>query len=203
MVSVALAAAIGIVVGASAGYFGGSVDETLMRTSEAFLIIPIFLIILVAAKVFFALGPSTSMSKLLIITLLIGFFRWPDIAKVTRAEFLRLKESDFVEAARCLGASDISIIFRHIFPNMLPTIIVVSTLRIATAILMEASISFLGFGDPTSVSWGQMISIATHFMVQAPWAAIAPGLAIFVTVLGFNLTGEGLNDALNPRMREL
>jgi ABC-type dipeptide/oligopeptide/nickel transport system permease subunit len=136
------------------------------------------------------------------IIIILGVFGWPPIARIARAEFLRLKEMEFVEAARCIGVGRAGIIFRHILPNAMPSLVVIIALGIGGSILMEAMISFLGFGDPKSVSWGQLLYFNYEFMKIAPWASIAPGVAIFITVLGFNLLADGLTDAFNPRLKE-
>ena len=134
--------------------------------------------------------------------MLLGLFGWPPLARLARAEFLRLKQMEFVEAARCIGARPRDIIFRHILPNALPSLVVVAALGIGGAILAEAMISFLGFGDPKTVSWGQSLYFNYQVLKVAPWAVLAPGLAIFVTVLGFNLLADGLSDAFNPRLKQ-
>ena len=203
--AMAIAGIIGILIGAAAGYLGGKAEELLMRLTDAFMVIPVFLVVLVMVKMFsMALAHApvriTGFNELLI-TLIIGLFGWPALARLTRAEFLRIKNLDFVKAARCVGASTESIIFRHILPNALPPVVVVLSLGIATAILYEASISFLGFGDPSVVSWGMMLTFAQRDLPQAWWEALFPGVAIFLTVLGFNLLGDGLNEAFNPRLR--
>jgi ABC-type dipeptide/oligopeptide/nickel transport system permease subunit len=139
---------------------------------------------------------------LITIVLLLGCFGWPSIARITRAEFLRLRQAEFVEAARCIGTPPRDIVLRHILPNALPSIIVVVALGVGGAVLAEAMISFLGFGDPNSISWGQLLYFNYETMRIAPWATLAPGAAIFITVLGFNLLADGLSDAFNPRLRQ-
>jgi ABC-type dipeptide/oligopeptide/nickel transport system permease subunit len=136
------------------------------------------------------------------IVVLLGLFGWPPIARLARAEFLRLKGMDFVEAARCIGAQPFDILFRHILPNALPSLAVVIALGIGGAILAESMVSFLGFGDPKAVSWGQLLYFNYQVLKVSPWAVLAPGTAIFITVLGFNLLADGLSDAFNPRLKQ-
>ncbi|RMF88932.1 MAG: ABC transporter permease [Nitrospinota bacterium] len=205
--AMAIAALLGIVIGGVSGYARGEIDELLMRFTDGFLVIPVFIIILVMVRIFGIVAVGSFLEqiphlKLMIIIGILGCFSWPPIARVARAEFLKIKETDFVEAAKCLGASERRIIFYHILPNSLPSLIVVIALGIGSAILSEAMISFLGFGDPSLISWGQMLTFAAPDMKIAPWAAIAPGLGIFITVLGFNLLADGLSDAANPRLKE-
>ncbi len=205
--SMLLASVIGIILGGISGYFGGMADELLMRFTEFFLVIPVFIVILVMVRIFgivvigsvFEKIPYLNLSTIIII---LGVFSWPPIARIARAEFLRIKEMEYVEAAKCIGASSRSIIFRHILPNAMPSLIVIIALGIGGSILMEAMISFLGFGDPKAISWGQLLYFNYEFLKIAPWASIAPGMAIFITVLGFNLLADGLTDAFNPRLKE-
>jgi ABC-type dipeptide/oligopeptide/nickel transport system permease subunit len=175
--------------------------------TEFFLVIPIFIVVLVMVRIFGILVVGTPLEKipylnLSTIIVILGVFGWPPIARMTRAEFLRLKEAEFVEAARCIGVDRTSIIFRHILPNAFPSLVVLIALGIGGAILMEAMVSFLGFGDPKAISWGQVLYFNYEFLKIAPWASIASGTAIFITVLGFNLLADGLTDALNPRLKE-
>lgn len=205
--STLIATIIGIILGGFSGYIGGMADEFLMRFTEFFLVIPIFIVILVMVRIFGVVVIGTWLESipylnLTTIILILGIFGWPPIARIARAEFLRLKEAEFVEAARCIGAGRMSIIFRHILPNAMPSLVVIIALGIGGAILLEAMISFLGFGDPKAISWGQLLYFNYEFMKIAPWAAIAPGTAIFITVLGFNLLADGLTDAFNPRLKE-
>ncbi len=202
-----IAGAFGILVGGLAGYIGGRTDEALMRFTEFFMVVPVFLVILAVVRLFGILVVGTWMERiphlnLLTIIVLLGIFGWPGIARLTRAEFLRLRHAEFVEAARCIGATTPDIIVRHILPNALPSIIVAIALGIGGAVLAEAMISFLGFGDPDAVSWGQLIFFNYETLKIAPWSSLAPGAAIFITVLGFNLLADGLSDAFNPRRRE-
>ncbi len=190
----AIAVAIGISVGALAGYFGGLVDETLMRIAEFFQVLPALLFAMVVATLF---TPT-----LIVIACAIGVVSWPSTARLTRAEFLKLRELDYVAAERIIGASTGRIIWRVILPNALPPLIVSATFAIGTAILFEASLSFLGLGDPNRMSWGLMIGSGRSYMLSCWWAVTFPGLMIFLTVLAISLVGDGLNDALNPKLRE-
>lgn len=201
-----LATCIGVVVGGLSGYLGGRWDEGLMRLTELFMVMPVFLVILAVVRLFGIVVIGTWMENiphlsLITIILLLGLFGWPAIARLTRAEFLRLRHAEFVEAARCIGATTGDIVWRHILPNAMPSIIVAVALGIGGAVLTEAMISFLGFGDPNAVSWGQLIFFNYETLKIAPWSSLAPGAAIFVTVLGFNLLADGLSDAFNPRRR--
>jgi peptide/nickel transport system permease protein len=182
---------IGVLIGAVSGYVGGVVDELLMRISEGFQIIPQFFLAILIVAVF---GPS-----LMKIVIVIGVLSWPSTARIVRAEFLRLRSTDFVAAAQVAGASRTRIICKEILPNALPPVIVNASLQIASAILTEANLSFLGLGDPDKISWGQLLFSAQPFLAQAWWMAVFPGCAILITTLGFNLLGDGLNDLLDPR----
>jgi ABC-type dipeptide/oligopeptide/nickel transport system permease subunit len=202
-----VAAAIGVLVGGIAGYLGGLADELLMRLTEFFLVIPVFVMILAVVRLFGIVVVGTWLERvpflnLSTIILLLGLFGWPPIARLARAEFLRLKGMDFVEAARCIGAQPRDILLRHILPNALPSLAVVIALGIGGAVLAESMISFLGFGDPKAVSWGQLLYFNYQVLRVSPWAVLAPGGAIFITVLGFNLLADGLSDAFNPRLKQ-
>ena len=202
-----VAALVGILVGGIAGYLGGLADEILMRLTDLFLVIPVFVMILAVVRLFGIVVVGTWLERLPFLNLgtiivLLGIFGWPPIARLARAEFLRLKELDFVEAARCIGAQPVDILFRHILPNALPSLAVVIALGIGGAILAESMISFLGFGDPKAVSWGQLLYFNYQVLKVSPWAVLAPGAAIFITVLGFNLLADGLSDAFNPRLKQ-
>jgi len=185
---------IGILIGAMAGYFGGWADDLLMRVTELFMVIPVFVLGLLLVALF---GPSVGN-----VIVVISILSWPGTARLVRAEFLSLKSREFVEAARSLSASHLDIIFSEILPNALAPVIITTSLRVATAILIEAGLSFLGFGDPNTISWGLMLYWAQNFIRHAPWMAVFPGLAISLTTLAFNLVGDALNDALNPRLKE-
>ena len=192
VISVAIAVAVGVPFGLVAGYFGGLVDGAISRATEAILSIP-FLILAIALAAF--LGPSLTNAMIAI-----GLSATPIFVRLTRGQVLAVKTEDYVEGARAIGLPDRWIILRYVLPNVLPPIIVQATLTIATAIIAEASLSFLGLGQqPPNPSWGSMLNTAKNFMSQAPWMSIFPGGAIFLVVLGFNLLGDGLRDALDPR----
>jgi len=199
--SAGIAMSIAVVVGLISGYYGGFVDNLLMRITEIFLVIPFLLILLVFLRVITAVAPS-GVGGLSTIMLMIGLFSWASNARIIRGEVLRVKESEFIEASKTLGASKRRIIFRHIFPNVLHIIIVLTTLMIATAILVEAAVSFLGFGDAAAITWGQQLQKANEAVKEAWWEGVFPGLFITLLVLGFSLLGNGLRDALDPRLRE-
>ena len=181
---------IGILIGSISGYFGGWIDGLLMRLTEMVMIIPLFVLGLLLITLF---GPQ--ISNLIII---ISILSWPQSARLVRAEFYSLKNRDFVEAAQSLGAGHLNIIFSEILPNALAPVIVVGTLQVATVILIEAGLSFLGLGDPNHISWGLMLNWAQPFIRNAPWLAIFPGIALALVTLGFNWVGDALNDAGNP-----
>ncbi|MCW5255972.1 ABC transporter permease [Verminephrobacter aporrectodeae subsp. tuberculatae] len=192
LVSVCIALIAGLPFGLVAGYFGGWIDSLVSRATEALLAIP-FLILAIALAAF--LGPS-----LMNAMIAIGVSAAPKFVRLTRGQVLAVKSEDYVHSARALGASDARIIARHLLPNVMPPLIVQATITIATAIIAEASLSFLGLGlQPPDPSWGSMLNTAKNFMIQAPWMSIFPGSAIFLVVLGFNLLGDGLRDALDPR----
>ena len=197
----ALAMSIATIIGLVAGYYGGIIDNILMRITEIFLVIPFLLILLVFLKVITSIAPS-GIGGLSIVTIMIGIFSWAANARIIRGEVLRVKEQEYIEASRALGASKTRIIFRHILPNVLHTIIVLTTLMIATAILVEAGVSFLGFGDPNAITWGQQLQKASESIKEAWWEGVFPGVFITLLVLGFSLLGNGLRDALDPRLRE-
>lgn len=193
-VAVSIYVVIGIVLGAVAGYYGGWVDVILSRLIEIMICFPTFFLIL---AVLAFVGPN-----IYNIMAVIGLTGWTGVARLVRGEFLRLRNQDFVAAAHALGASDSRIIFRHLLPNSLAPVLVSATFGVASAILVESSLSFLGFGVPPYVpSWGDMLSGAKEFMDVAWWLTLAPGFAIFVTITAYNLVGEGLRDAIDPRMR--
>ena len=183
---------IGVLVGATAGYFGGFVDALLSRIVDALIAFPLLVLLIAMAA---ALGPS-----LRNVIIIIGVTVWGQYARVVRAEVLSLREREFVTAARTVGATDRRIIVRHIIPNVLGPIIVLASLSVAGIILLEAALSFLGLGvQPPTPSWGSMLSAGRTYILTYPHIALFPGLAIVVTVLGFNLLGDGLRDALDPR----
>ena len=194
VVSVSISLVLGVPIGLIAGYMGGFVDGILMRITDAMLACP-FLILAIALAAF--LGPS-----LLNAMVAIGISAMPAFIRLTRAQTLSTKVEDYVEAAKAVGNPHWRIVLRHILPNILPPIMVQATLAVAAAIIAEASLSFLGLGQqPPDPSWGSMLNTAKGFLPQAPWMAWWPGLAIFVVVLSFNLLGDGLRDALDPRHR--
>jgi peptide/nickel transport system permease protein/oligopeptide transport system permease protein len=192
LMSVLIALIAGVPLGLMAGYFGGWTDSFISRGTEAALAIP-FLILAIALAAF--LGPS-----LINAMIAIGVSAAPRFIRITRGQVLAVKNEDYVQSARALGASNLRIIISHVLPNIMPPLIVQATITIATAIIAEASLSFLGLGlQPPNPSWGSMLNTAKNFMTQAPWMSIFPGSAIFLVVLGFNLLGDGLRDALDPR----
>lgn len=184
----------GAVIGITAGYLGGLVDTLLMRFVDTMLCFPqVFLLLVVAAFV-----PPTLLS----ISLVIGLTSWMEVSRIVRSEILQLKEQDFIAAARALGASRRRIMFRELLPNAAAPILVAATLKVASAVLMESYISYLGYGvQPPLASWGNMLTNAQGYFDTVPWLAILPGLAITLTVMGFNFLGDGLRDALDPRLR--
>jgi peptide/nickel transport system permease protein len=192
-IAVALALVIGVFAGALAGYYGGMIDIITSRVIEVVMCFPFFFLIL---AVIAFLPPS-----IYNIMLVIGITRWTSIARYSRGEFMRLRNQEFAEAARALGASDRKIILRHILPNSLAPVLVSATFGIANAILIEAALSFLGLGiQPPTASWGGILSLAKQFIEIAWWLATFPGLAIFITVTAYNILGEGLRDASDPRV---
>jgi peptide/nickel transport system permease protein len=182
----------GLLVGSTAGYFGGTVDRLLVRLIEIFQVIPSFLLLVILVAI--------AQPSLVIIAAAIAFVTWPTIARLVRAEFRSLRERDFVIAARSLGVTDARIILREILPSALPPIIATSSVLVASAILMESALSFLGLSDPNVVSWGSMIGAGREFLRTAWYLSAVPGVAIVVTVLALNLVSDGLNDALNPQL---
>jgi len=194
LISVLIALVVGVPLGLAAGYFGRWTDSVISRLTEALLAVP-FLILAIALAAF--LGPSLSNAMIAI-----GLSAAPIFIRLTRGQVLVIKDEDYVQSARALGASDLHIIVSHVLPNVMPPLIVQATITIATAIIAEASLSFLGLGlQPPEPSWGSMLNTAKNFMTQAPWMSISPGGAIFLVVLGFNLLGDGLRDALDPRQK--
>jgi peptide/nickel transport system permease protein len=192
LVSVSIALAVAVPLGLLSGYLGGVVDGLLMRIIDAMLAIP-FLVLAIALAAF--LGPSLTNAMIAI-----GVVQTPIFTRLTRGQALAVKHEDYIEAARAVGNPHRRILLRHILPNILAPILVQATLAIAAAIIAEASLSFLGLGQqPPAPSWGSMLNTASHFLSQAPWMAVWPGLAIFSLVLSFNLLGDGLRDALDPR----
>jgi len=193
VLATAVAVAVGTVVGAVAGFYGGRPDDVLMRVTEFFQTIPTFLFAILLVAI---LTPSTKS-----IVVAIAVVSWPAVARLVRGEFLAMRGREFVVACVCLGMSDRRVIFRHILPNCLSPIVVTGSLIVATAILVESALSFLGLGDPNTMSWGFMIGAGRTFLRTAWWLCTVPGVAILLTVVAINLLGEGLNDTLNPRLR--
>jgi len=193
ILATAVAVILGTLIGSCAGYYGGWLDDLLMRTTEFFQTIPTFLFAVLLVAI---LTPSIKS-----IVVAIAVVSWPPVARLVRGEFLTMRNREFVQACICLGMSDRRVIFRQILPNCLSPIIVTGSLIVATAILIESALSFLGLGDPNIMSWGFMIGAGRTFLRSAWWLCTIPGVAILLAVLGINLLGEGLNDALNPRLR--
>jgi ABC-type dipeptide/oligopeptide/nickel transport system permease subunit len=203
---------LSVFFGVISGFFRGIVDDVLMRIAEVFLVFPTLPLILVFARIYQLTVTETSWTipligfkipiGLTIVIVIISVFGWASNARAIRGEVLRIREFEFIEAARALGTSTWKIIFRHVIPNVLPIIIVLASLSVASTILVEAAVSFLGFGDPNVVTWGYLLHESYNDLSITWWAEVFPGLAIFWTVLGFNLLGDGLSDALNPRLRE-
>ncbi len=195
LIAVGLATVIGIILGSASGYFGGKIDTVIMRFTDIMLCFPSFFLIL---SVIAVLGPS-----IFNIMIIIGFTSWMGIARLIRAEILTLKQRDFVLASRALGASDLFIIVRHLIPNGLGPVLVSFVFGVAGAILTEAGLSFLGLGvQPPHPSWGNILMEGKSVMGVGWWVILFPGLAILITVLSFNLLGEGIRDSLNPRLKK-
>jgi peptide/nickel transport system permease protein len=194
VISVSIALAVGVPLGLISGYLGGWIDALLSRITDAMLAIP-FLILAIALAAF--LGPSLGNAMIAI-----GVTTTPIFVRLTRGQVMAVKVEDYIEAARAIGNPRWRIALFHILPNIMPALLVQATLSIAAAIIAEAALSFLGLGQqPPAPSWGSMLNSAQRFLTQAPWMAIWPGLAIFLTVLSFNLVGDGLRDALDPKER--
>ncbi len=194
LISTAVALLIGVTIGACAGYFGGMIEGTLMRITEFFQTIPSFALAIVLVAIF---QPS-----IYSIVFAISVVSWPPVARIVRSEMLTLRTREFVQAAILQGQSTSNIILKQMLPNAMSSIVVMSSLMVASAILLESSLSFLGLGDPNVMSWGYMIGSTRTVLRQAWWMSFFPGIAIMITVLAFNLIGEGLSDALNPRLRK-
>lgn len=201
---------IGVTVGALTGYFGGKLDSILMRLTEAVLVVPQIFLLLVMAKYFAQDIPNiqligrTFSGSVLVIIFVIGVTTWPYLARIVRAQFLSIKENDFILAARATGTSTFDIIFRHILPNSIAPIIVSATLSVAAAITLEAYISFLGLGvRPPTATWGNMLEGAYNYVESAWWLWFFPGMLIALTVLSINFLGDGLRDAIDPHSRAI
>lgn len=191
-VATSIAVVIGIAVGALAGFYGGLADTVLMRVTEAFQTLPNFLLLLVLVAVFGSVMET--------VTIAIGLVSWPPVARLTRAEFLTLRTRDFVQACRVQGLSDGHLILREILPNALPPVIVYASVVMAVAILLESALAFLQLSDPNVPSWGNLIGLGRNVLRSEWYVSAIPGVAILLTILGVSLVGQGLNDALNPRL---
>ena len=210
LVSVVIETILGIIIGALAGYYGGVIDSILMRITEAMLNIPTIFLLIVMAKFFGGNIPEIEIAgrvfsgSVIVIIVIIGVTSWMYLARIVRAEFLSLKENEFILAARATGTSNSQIIFYHILPNTVAPIIVSSTLSVANAILSEAYISFLGLGVmPPTATWGNMLESSAKYLDSAPWLWFFPGMLILLTVLSINFIGDGMRDALDPRSRTI
>jgi peptide/nickel transport system permease protein len=193
-IAVSIELAIGVLLGGLAGFYGGRVDALIMRFTDVMLCFPTFFLILTVV----ALLPPSIWNVMIVI----GATSWMGTCRFVRAELLSLREQDFVRAAKALGLSDARIIFRHMVPNAIAPVLVSATIAVASAILTESALSYLGFGvQPPNASWGNILADGRAFLFDAPWLFAIPGVAILVVVLAFNLVGEGLRDALNPRLR--
>lgn len=196
-VSVGISVIIGTIWGCIAGYYGGIIDNIMMRIVDAIMAIPTFILLVTVMALF-----TPNIFNVMVV---LGLTGWTGIARLVRAEFLSLMQRDFVEAAKCIGARDKRIIFRHVLPNAINPIIVSATMGIAGAILAESALSFFGLGvQPPTASWGNMLMNAQELntMVNTPWKAFYPGMLIFITVLSFNFLGDGLRDALDPKLKQ-
>jgi peptide/nickel transport system permease protein len=195
LAATAAAVLLGVVLGACAGYYGGVVDDLCMRVTEAFQTVPPFIFAIVIVTI---LRPSVAN-----VVIAISLVSWPAIARLVRGEFIALRDREFVQACHAVGMGDAQIIFTQILPNALAPVIVTASIMVATAILTESSLAFLGLGDPNVMSWGTMIGAGREMLRTAWYLTAIPGVAILLTVLSLNLIGDGLNDALNPRLRNL
>jgi peptide/nickel transport system permease protein len=193
IVSTGIATIIGVFIGAVSGFFGGVLDDVLMRVTELFQVIPRFFLAILLVAVF---G-----QHLLVTTVAIAVLSWPPITRVVRAEFLSKREWDYVTAARAVGAGSPHLIFREVLPNTLAATVVTASLNIGTAILLESGLAFIGLSDPTQVSLGRSLQLALPFVKVAWWLSLFPGVALSLLVLGVNLVGDGINDVFNPRLR--
>lgn len=210
LVAVLIETILGIIIGSLAGYYGGAIDALLMRITEAMLNIPTIFLLIVMAKFFggsipeIQIGGRALSGSVIVIIVIIGATSWMYLARIVRAEFLSLKENEFILAARATGTSNSQIIFYHILPNTIAPIIVSSTLSVANAILSEAYISFLGLGVmPPTATWGNMLESSAKYLDTAPWLWFFPGMLILLTVLSINFIGDGMRDALDPRSRAI
>ena len=186
-----VASILGVLIGAWAGYFGGRIDMFLMRVAEIFQVLPTFVL---AAVIVAMLGPGTTR-----VIAVIAILAWPQIALVMRSEVYRVKQTEFVDAVRCLGYREIYILLVEVIPNALRSVVALGTLIVGQAILIEASLSFLGLSSPDVMSWGGMLNSGQRYLFNAWWLSVLPGIAIFLTVLAFNFVGDALNVAFNPK----
>lgn len=194
--AVSIYVALGVLLGSLAGYYGGIVDAFLLRLADVVMSFPLLILVLVVVSL---VGPG-----LMNIILVLGFLGWPPIARLVRGQYLSLREEEFVQAARALGASDLRLILRHLLPNTVGVVVVAATFGVANAILVEAALSFLGMGvQPPTPSWGNMLSDAQSLaaLESMPWLWVPPGLMIFLAILSINFLGDGLRDALDPRSK--
>jgi peptide/nickel transport system permease protein len=199
LASVLLAVFIGLPLGLLAGFYGGKLDTIIMRAMDLILSFPVFLLAFVIMVMF---TPTAGLIGAMKVIMAIGIVRIPIYARLVRGSVLSIKEKEYIEACRAVGQRDLWILLRHILPNCMTPIIVTGTLSIATAIIVEASLSFLGLGtQPPTPSWGWDLKANVSWIQMQPWLALGPGCAIFITVLGFNLFGDGLRDALDPRLK--
>ena len=194
LVASMIASVIGIIVGALTGYYRGWLDEIIMRITDVFLVIPQFFLFVMVLT---AIRTRSS----LVIALMLGVLIWPRMARLVRSEFLSLRELNYTKAAKAIGASDFRIIFRHLLPNALPVIPVTMMFYVSISILSQATLAFLGLGDPSELSWGILLKVGQEEMRYHWWMATFPGLLLFITVLGFMCIGDGLRDILDPRLR--
>jgi peptide/nickel transport system permease protein len=195
LVATVISTLVGVALGAVAGYYGGTIDNLIMRFVDVMLSFPTLFLLIILAAYF--------KTTVLGVMLIIGLTGWMGVARLVRGEFLSLKEKEFTEAARALGIGDRRIIFRHIMPNALAPVTVAATLNVGYAIIYESALSFLGVGiQPPAASWGNMLTNAQDYIWNAPWLAFWPGLMIFLVVLAFNFVGDGLRDALDPRLKD-
>jgi peptide/nickel transport system permease protein len=195
LIATLISLCLGTLIGCTSGYYPGKVDNLLMRLTEFFQTIPSFVFAIVLVAI---MQPS-----IMSIVIAISVVTWPPVARLVRGEMMAMRRREFVEACISLGMRDAQIIFQEILPNLLSPIIVTGSLMVATAILIESALAFLGLGDPNVMSWGFMIGAGRSFLRSAWWLCAFPGMAIMLTVLSINLIGEGLNDALNPRLKNL
>ncbi|MBX0329445.1 ABC transporter permease [Oscillochloris sp. ZM17-4] len=206
LVAMLISIVLGTVIGAVAGFFGGTIDQVLMRITDLFLSLPAVPLILLTVYLFRdpvikAMG-SPEAGIFIIVVVVVGGLAWMQTARIVRATFLSLKEKEFVEAATCLGVGKVAIMFKHILPNALGPIIVAATLGVGNAIITESTLSFLGVGfPPDTPTWGRLVTDGSQYLSVAPWLALVPGALIFLTVLSINFLGDGLRDALDPRSR--